>query len=153
MSRANVMGIHKIWFCVLCLILYLHKIFWFRENHCDDDNDDNSNNNRISQWYSPELRAGMSGVRVPAGTGIFLFTTVSRSDLGLTQLPIQWVPGALFLGVKRPGRGHSPPSSAGLKNVWSYTTTPQYAFMAWCSVKPQGPHYLHFFKLFFTASC
>jgi hypothetical protein len=32
-------------------------------------------------------------------------------------LPIQWVPGALSLGVKRPGRGadHSPPSSAKVK--------------------------------------
>jgi hypothetical protein len=24
------------------------------------------------------------------------------------------------------------------KNKWSYTSTPQYAFMAWCSVKAQG---------------
>jgi hypothetical protein len=37
--------------------------------------------------------------------------------LGPTQPPIQWVPGALSLGVKRPGReaGHSPPSSAEVK--------------------------------------
>jgi hypothetical protein len=30
---------------------------------------------------------------------------------------------------------HSPPSSAEVKNVWSYTSTPQYVFMAWCLVK------------------
>jgi hypothetical protein len=24
------------------------------------------------------------------------------------------------------------------KNEWSYTSTPQYAFMAWCLVKAQG---------------
>jgi hypothetical protein len=30
---------------------------------------------------------------------------------------------------------HSPPSSAKVKNAWSYTSTPQYAFMVWCSVK------------------
>jgi hypothetical protein len=30
---------------------------------------------------------------------------------------------------------HSPPSSAEVKNAWSYTSTPQYAFMAWCLVK------------------
>jgi hypothetical protein len=36
--------------------------------------------------------------------GIFLFTTASRTALGPTQPPIQWVPGALSLGVKRPGR-------------------------------------------------
>jgi hypothetical protein len=36
---------------------------------------------------------------------------------GPTQPPIQWVPGALSLGVKRPGRetDHSPSSSAELK--------------------------------------
>jgi hypothetical protein len=30
---------------------------------------------------------------------------------------------------------HSPPSSAVVKNEWSYTSTPQYVFMAWCLVK------------------
>jgi hypothetical protein len=50
------------------------------------------------------------------GLGIFLFTTASRTAVRLTQ-PIQWVPGALSLGVKRPGReaDHSPPSSAEVK--------------------------------------
>jgi hypothetical protein len=45
---------------------------------------------------------------------IFLFTTASRTALGPTQTPIQWVAGALYLGVKRPGleADHSPPSSA-----------------------------------------
>jgi hypothetical protein len=38
------------------------------------------------------------------GLGIFLFTTVSRTVLGPTQPPIEWVPGALSLGLKRPGR-------------------------------------------------
>jgi hypothetical protein len=34
-----------------------------------------------------------------------------------TQPPIQWVPGALSLGVKRPGgeADHSPPSNVGVK--------------------------------------
>jgi hypothetical protein len=49
--------------------------------------------------------------------GIFIFTTASRTVLGSTQLPIQWEPGALSLGVKRLGReaDHSPPSSAEVK--------------------------------------
>jgi hypothetical protein len=54
------------------------------------------------------------------------FTTVSRTALELTQPPIQWLPGALSLGVKRPGReaDHSPPSGAEVKYARSYTSTP-----------------------------
>jgi hypothetical protein len=49
------------------------------------------------------------------------------------------------LGVKQLGReaDHSPPSSAEVKNELSYTSTPQYAFMGWCSVKAQGQLYLY----------
>jgi hypothetical protein len=56
---------------------------------------------------------------------LLLLTTASRPALGLTQPPIHWVPGALSLGVKRPGReaDHSPPSSAGVKNACSHTST------------------------------
>jgi hypothetical protein len=45
--------------------------------------------------------------------------------------------GVSFLGVKRPGRDadHSPPSSAEVKNAWSYTSTIQHVFVAWCLVK------------------
>jgi hypothetical protein len=51
------------------------------------------------------------------GLGIFLFTTTSRMALGPTQPPIQWVPGALSLGVKQLGieADHSPLSSAEVK--------------------------------------
>jgi hypothetical protein len=46
--------------------------------------------------------------------------------LGPTQPPIQCEPGALSLGVKWPGReaDHSPPTSADVKNAWSYTSAP-----------------------------
>jgi hypothetical protein len=37
------------------------------------------------------------------GLRIFLFTIVSRMTLGLIQLPVKWVPGALSLGVKAAG--------------------------------------------------
>jgi hypothetical protein len=56
------------------------------------------------------------------GLGIFLFTTTSRTALGPTQPPIQWVPGALSLGVKQLGHEAIPPF-------------PQYVFMAWYLVK------------------
>jgi len=43
-------------------------------------------------------------------------------------------------GLKQPGRvfGNSPPSSAEVKNLCSYTSSPNYAFMAWCLVKHRG---------------
>jgi hypothetical protein len=43
----------------------------------------------------------------------------------------------LSLGVKQPGHAidHSLPSSAEVKNVWSYTFTPPYLFMVWYLVK------------------
>jgi hypothetical protein len=59
-----------------------------------------------------------SRVLFPAGAGnFFLFTTASRTALGPTQPPIQWVPEAFSLGVKRLWReaDHSPPSSAEVK--------------------------------------
>jgi len=44
---------------------------------------------------------------------------VSKPALGPTQPPIQWVQGALSLGVKRPWReaDHSPSSNAEVKNA------------------------------------
>jgi hypothetical protein len=67
---------------------------------------------------------GVLGFDSRRGLGIFLFTTASRPALGPTQ--IQWIPGALSLGVKRPRReaDHLPPSSAEVKNARSYTSTP-----------------------------
>jgi hypothetical protein len=60
---------------------------------------------------------GVLGVDSRQGLGIFLFTTVSKTALGPTQPPIQWVPRSLSLRVQRLGReaDHSPPSSAEVK--------------------------------------
>jgi hypothetical protein len=83
---------------------------------------------------------GVLGFDSRRGLGIFLFTTASRTALGPTQPPIQWVTGALSLGIKRPGReaDHSHPPSVEVKNAWSYTSTPRYAFMAWCLINHRG---------------
>jgi hypothetical protein len=52
--------------------------------------------------------------------------TASRMALKPTQPPIQWVPGALSVGVKRPGReaDHSPPSGAEVKEYVELYPTP-----------------------------
>jgi hypothetical protein len=91
-----------------------------------------------SVWrWATDWTVGVLGFDSRRGLGIFLFTTVPTTAMEPTQLPVQWVPGALSRGVKRPGReaDHSPPSSAEVNNVWSYTSTPQYVFMAWCLIK------------------
>jgi hypothetical protein len=60
------------------------------------------------------LQARMVGVRFLARTGRFHVHTASRPALRLTQAPIQGIPKALSLGVKRLKReaDHSPPYSA-----------------------------------------
>jgi len=51
--------------------------------------------------------------------------------------------GYCFLGVKLSGReaDHSPPSNAEVQNAWSYTSIPQYIFLAWCLVKSTGNNF------------
>jgi hypothetical protein len=60
----------------------------------------------------------LSDIALGYGLGIFIFTTASRLSLGPTQPHIQWVPGALSLGVKRPGR------EAEIWKARSFTHTP-----------------------------
>jgi hypothetical protein len=62
---------------------------------------------------------GVLGFDSWQGLAIFLFTTMSRMALGPTQHPIQWIPGALSLGIKRSGReaNYSPPSSANIHSL------------------------------------
>jgi len=81
--------------------------------------------------------AGQLGFDSWQGLGIFLFATTSRPSLGLTLPPIPWVLGVISLEVKHLGckADHSPPSSAEVKNVWSYTFAPQYILMVWCLVR------------------
>jgi hypothetical protein len=48
------------------------------------------------------------------------FSMSSVPALGSTLPPIQWIPGVLPTGVKRPGReaDHSLPASAEVKKMW-----------------------------------
>jgi hypothetical protein len=68
-------------------------------------------------YMGAEHTIGVLGFDSRRELGIFFFNTASRTVLGPTQPPIQWVRGALYLGVKRPGReaDHSPSSSAAVK--------------------------------------
>jgi hypothetical protein len=71
---------------------------------------------RYSDWATA-WTIGVLGFYSRRGLGIFPVTIVFRMTVGPTHPPIQWVPGALSLGVKRLGHeaDHSPPSSAKVK--------------------------------------
>jgi hypothetical protein len=60
------------------------------------------------------------------GLGVFFFFTVSGSALGPSRPHVQWAPGVLSPGVKRPGRegDHSFHPNAEVKNAWRYISTP-----------------------------
>jgi hypothetical protein len=62
----------------------------------------------------------------------FHFSISSRPALGSTQPSVQWATGTLTPGVKQQERKayHSPPTSAEVKKMCIYTSTPPYAFMA-----------------------
>jgi hypothetical protein len=86
--------------------------------------------NTAQRWDTGWM-IGVLGFDSWRGLGIFIITA-SRTALEPTQPPIQWVPGALSLGVKRPGRedDYSSPSSAEVKECVELPPLPQYAFMA-----------------------
>jgi hypothetical protein len=85
-------------------------------------------------------------IKIESKTEYGTHTTASRTALGPTQSPIQWVSGSLSLRVKRPEReaDHSPPSSAEVKEwVKLYlhsSNTPQWRR---AHLKGQGHLYLY----------
>jgi hypothetical protein len=69
------------------------------------------------------------GVEVPVPVGLRIFSSLRRPDR------LWGPPSLLSTGVKRPGNeaDHSP-TSAEVKKLWIYTSTPPYAFMALCLI-------------------
>jgi hypothetical protein len=95
----------------------------------------------IALGYGLDDRGSIDSRR---GLGIFLFTAASGTALGPTQPPIQYVPGALSLEVKRPG--HEARHSIYYRcqrMIGAIPPLPQYTFMAWCLVKAQWQLYLY----------
>jgi hypothetical protein len=85
-------------------------------------------------------------VRFRSGAGNFSLHHRAQNGSGPTQPPIQWVPGALSLGVKQPGReaDHSPPSSAGVKErVELYLHSPNMPPQCGAQLKHRGQLYLY----------
>jgi hypothetical protein len=97
----------------------------------------------VTSWWSRDSSVGIAtgyglddqgggGSSSPGRVKNVHFSISSSPALGSTQPPIKWVAGALPPGVKRQGReaDHSPPTSAEIKKMWIYTSTPLYVFMA-----------------------
>jgi hypothetical protein len=79
----------------------------------------------------PKLRARRWLVRIPAYGKKILHSPMQFSpDLGPNHHPIQRVPVVPTSGVERVGRevDHSPPTSAKVKNVWSYNSNAPMCF-------------------------
>jgi hypothetical protein len=95
------------------------------------------NSYRLDDW--------MIRVRFPAGAENFSLLHHVQTGFGAHSVSIHWIWAALSLGVKRPGREvethlHLLTRS---NNAWSYTSTPQYVFVAWCLFKAQGKLYFY----------
>jgi hypothetical protein len=98
----------------------------------------------VSTIWSPDSSVGLAlgyglddrEFESRQGAGNFPLHHRVQTGSGTHQTSYPMSTRGSFPGVKRPGRevDHSP-SSAEVKNVWSYTSTPQYTFMVWCSVK------------------
>jgi hypothetical protein len=82
----------------------------------------------ISSFY--EITSKYTVISVPVLSN-FHFSMSSGPALGSTQPPIKWVSGTKLQG---PEADHSPPTSAEIKKMWIYTSTPPYVFMAECLI-------------------
>jgi hypothetical protein len=82
-------------------------------------------------------KIGVLGFDSRRELGIFLFTTVSRTALGSTKPPIQWVRG--FFPRGQSDQGVKLTTHIHLVLEWrmrgAIPPLPQYIFMEWCLVK------------------
>jgi hypothetical protein len=78
-------------------------------------------NHRINQ-----LRIAITGVRFPARTGNFSLHHRVLTCSGIHPASHQLGTGGSSPGIEQPVReaDHSPPSSAEVKNAWSFTSSP-----------------------------
>jgi hypothetical protein len=120
-----------LWFWTFCPPYFLPPLIYFPFFLLYPFRPSVSLGDGTSQWYSAGLRVAWSGVRVPAGAGYFSLHRYVQPGSGAH-------PASYPMGT----RGSLPGGKAAThlhlvlrsRNACSYTSTPQYAFMAWCLV-------------------
>jgi hypothetical protein len=72
------------------------------------------------------------GSSSPGRAKKILLLHIVQTGSGVHPVSYKMGTGSSFPGVKRQGReaDHSPPTSAEVKKMWIYTSTPPYVFMA-----------------------
>jgi hypothetical protein len=93
----------------------------------------------VRGWVDPRAIVRLEGLgqlKYSISSGLecvtFLLVAWCRNQLRYRVPPIQWVPRAFFLKVKRPGSqaDDSSTSNVEVKNIWSHIATPPYVFLA-----------------------
>jgi hypothetical protein len=92
----------------------------------------------FKRW--PRAMGWVIRVWIPVGAGNYTSHHCVQTSSGAHPASYPTGTRGSFPGGKAVGReaDHSPPSSAEVKNAWTYSCTPQYAFMVWCSVKEES---------------
>jgi len=90
---------------------------------------------------------------------MYLDVSVHITSNPFARLSLSTIPSLLSSGYQGlfpcPGSeaDHPTPSTAEVKNAWSYNSIPKYAFMMWCSIKVQGQLLLYYTNNIFYAHC
>jgi hypothetical protein len=94
---------------LLPLVALIPRLYYFPVTFCMSE--------RENDFFGILASINVSRVQFLAGAGNFFLHHSIQNGSGTTQPPIQWVQGALSLGIERPGReaNHSPTSSAEVK--------------------------------------
>jgi hypothetical protein len=87
--------------------------------------------------YTTKSRDSSVGITTRLWAGNFSLHHWVQNGSGSHPASYPTGTGGSFRGSKAAGAWSCPliPSSAEVKNAWSYTSSPKYVFMAWCLVK------------------
>jgi hypothetical protein len=143
-QRVNHMSYHSTRRSTLFYMGVLHNLSIRSIDRARKTYDNTTTTSRDSEW----LQAGRPRGRSSSPGRVKNFIHVDQTVSGVHPTSYTMGTVGFFPGVMRPGReaDHSPPTSAEVKKVWIYTSTPPYSFMAYCLISyAHGQFYLFTF--------